>query len=132
MSRAQEVRKRISKKVKEDSEEHLRKLGQIYYDYVVDVIDAVGCNADCRDSITVKLSKDVNEGSCKRSIKVETVPNTGKDCLKKENGEEVNVSLPKLECNVLAFTEMKNRFKGEQGFYVFINGSEATVTMTID
>lgn len=132
MSRAQELRKRIYEKIAVKNTEEMEALGQMYYDYVLDVIDAVSCCEsvkDCIDCIKVRITCFGVMSSNQKYISTTTEPEVNKP-IKTKLGKEVRLYNPDIVADSRAYEAMKGLFDKEEGYDAFIDGATATVTMT--
>lgn len=129
MSRAQELRQRISKGV--NGKEEIQDVGKKLYDHVCDVIDAVSCSTDIKERIEINLEMDRLPGADNEYLKTTTIPRV-KGEMKTMEGKEVELFIRNGGfCKFGAYKAMASFFEGEEGYDVAIDGAVATVTVTI-
>ncbi len=130
MSRADELRETLLKERRED-EPKLQELGKKYYDYVVDVMDALSASVKINKKVEVNLRIEENEQTDKKQIITETNPDCKKHYLTTRDGREVSMKKMKGEADERAYDFMKQEFHGEANYSVDINGSSAKVTLEL-
>lgn len=129
MSRAQELRQRIYNDNVKDKKE-IEALGQKYYDYVLDVIDALSCSTSINNCIEIKLEVYAVMGSDRKCITTTTNPKANNK-MKTKAGKEVKLNEPDIVADTRAYKSMASLFEKEEGYNVDIDGGQATVTMML-